>query len=110
MPISVSVSSPTNVLVSTRTAGQVIATTLTAQGITAALTPTVSAGIDINREGLMAHINDLQDVDVSALPQPYPSDLDFNQDQRFVLTYDPSTGQWIAAPEPVVTLIDGGDY
>ena len=66
--------------------------------------------VAINRVALTAHINDLQDVDISALPQPYPDDINFSEDQKFYLAYDPTEAQWTAEREPTVTEVDGGTY
>lgn len=75
-------------------------------------TPTPPPEITVNRVTLTAHLDDLQDVDISGLPQPYPEDVDFpyDEDMRYTLVYNPTVRQWIATPEPVVTGIDGGTY
>jgi hypothetical protein len=66
--------------------------------------------VTVTRAPLQASIEGLIGVDLSAIPNPYPSGLDFNADQRYTFVYDPNTQTWIAALEPVITAIDGGTY
>lgn len=79
------------------------------QIVTVAL-PTPAPDVTINRREITAHLDDLLDVDLSALPQPFPGDVAYDEDERYYLNYNPSTGSWVAEREATVSEIDGGTY
>lgn len=76
----------------------------------ASVVTAASAPVPIVLDAEDVNIDDLQDVDVSAIPEPYPGNLNFSLDQRYTLVYDPAQGKWVAALEAVVSEIDGGIY
>jgi hypothetical protein len=59
---------------------------------------------------LQINLDDILDVDTSAIPTPFPPSMEFAKDQRFTLVYNQELQKWVADPEPVITAIDGGTY